>query len=144
MCDGNLITERCYIMAMENTNKKILRFPLTAEDIRRAGILAKEDAKRAKRRNRRVMVAVTALLLVLTIGIIFYASSGRANGSSDRIKRLTSVYVEKGDSLWSIAEEYYTPECGSMKDYVREIKNTNGLESSTIRYGYTLLVPYYR
>ena len=131
-------------MAMENTNKKILRFPLTAEDIRRAGILAKEDAKRAKRRNRRVMVAVTALLLVLTIGIIFYASSGRANGSSDRIKRLTSVYVEKGDSLWSIAEEYYTPECGSMKDYVREIKNTNGLESSTIRYGYTLLVPYYR
>ena len=130
-------------MTSENVDTKIIRFPLTAEDWRRAGVIAKEDARRTKRRNRRVLTLFTAALLVLVVGIAFFAFFGKADGSSDRVKKLTSVYVEKGDSLWSIAEEYYTPECGSMKEYVREIKNTNSLDSNTIRYGYTLLVPYY-
>ena len=75
--------------------------------------------------------------------VVFSSHLGNAKGSSQRTKKLTSVYVECGDSLWSIAEEFYTSECGDMKDYIKEIKLTNGLDSNTIRYGYTLLVPYY-
>ena len=143
MCDGNTIIGKGFHMTTENTNKKILRFPLTADDLRRAGDAAKEDARRAKRRNRRALTLITALLIVAVISFAFAAFFGKAKGSSGRVKKLTSVYVEKGDSLWSIAEEYYTPECGNMKDYIREIRATNSLDSNTIRYGYTLLVPYY-
>ena len=130
-------------MTTENTNKKILRFPLTAEDLRRAGDAAKEDARRARRLRRRVLTAVTVLLLALVITFAFSAFFGKAKGSSSRTKKLTSVYVESGDSLWSIAEEYYTPECGSMKEYIKEIKQTNSLKSDSIHAGNYLLIPYY-
>lgn len=124
-------------------NGKVIRMPVTAETLRRAGRTAKEDARRAKARNRRM--ATVIVLLLLAAALVFFGSSmlGRAKGSSERTKKLASVYVENGDTIWDIATRYYTPECGDMKTYVREIESTNGLRSSKILYGYTLLVPYY-
>ena len=130
-------------MSQENMNEKVLRFPLTAEDLRRAGNAAKDDARRMKKLYRRTITVVVIAVVAFVICFAFASLLGNAKGSSQRTKKLTSVYVESGDSLWSIAEEYYTTECGNMKDYIREIKKTNGLESDTIRYGYPLLVPYY-
>ncbi|MDE7298515.1 MAG: LysM peptidoglycan-binding domain-containing protein, partial [Lachnospiraceae bacterium] len=54
-----------------------------------------------------------------------------------------SVCIEPGDSLWSIAQEYYSAECGSFSDYVAEIKRSNGLKGDTIHTGAYLIVPYY-
>lgn len=130
-------------MMQNNVDNKVLRFPMTADDLRRAGDVAKEHAKRTKRIYRRTLVAAVMLLLIAIFVFAFASMFGKAKGSSDRTKKLTSVYVEDGDSLWSIAERYYTPECGNMKDYVSEIKRTNSLQNNTIYYGYTLLVPYY-
>ena len=65
-------------MTSENADKKIIRFPLTAEDLRRAGVIAKEDARRTKRRNRRVLTLFTAALLVLVVGIAFFAFFGKS------------------------------------------------------------------
>ena len=130
-------------MSRENMNEKVMRFPLTADDLRRAGNAARNDAMRTKRLYRRMITAAVIAVIAFVICFAFISLMGSAKGSSQRTKKLTSVYVESGDSLWSIAEEYYTPECGNMKDYIREIKKTNGLESDTIRFGYPLLVPYY-
>ena len=85
------------------------------------------------------LIAGLVLIMIISIAV----ASNKANGRTDRTKQLTSVYVEQGDSIWSIAEQYYTPECGSMKEYVSEIRMTNGLKSDRILYGFSLLVPYY-
>ena len=61
--------------------------------------------------------------------------------TGSREKRVVSVMVEEDDSIWSIAKQYYTEECGSMKDYIAEIKKCNSISSDTIYAGYPLLVP---
>lgn len=67
----------------------------------------------------------------------FYGPEGRT------VKLVESVQIKKGDSLWSIADKYYTKECGGMKQYINEIKRTNHLSTDTIHEGNYLLVPYY-
>ncbi|MBR3772108.1 MAG: LysM peptidoglycan-binding domain-containing protein [Clostridium sp.] len=58
-------------------------------------------------------------------------------------KLVTSVYIEKGDSLWTIAEKYYTEENQSIKAYINEIKTCNHLSSNVIKEGQYLIIPYY-
>lgn len=58
-------------------------------------------------------------------------------------KNVTSVYIEKGDSLWTIAEKFYTEENVSMKEYIDEIKKCNHLAENEIKEGQYLIVPYY-
>lgn len=58
-------------------------------------------------------------------------------------KNVTSVYIEKGDSLWTIAEKFYTEENVSMKEYINEIKKCNHLADNEIKEGQYLIVPYY-
>lgn len=53
------------------------------------------------------------------------------------------IMIRPGDSLWSIATEYYTKECNSIKEYVEWIKNCNSLYDDTIHAGCYLIVPYY-
>jgi len=59
-------------------------------------------------------------------------------------KYVTAVYIERGDSLWTIAKKYYTEQNVSMKDYIQEIKACNHLSGNEIRYGQYLIVPYYK
>ena len=130
-------------MRSNSDNSKVIRMPVTAETLRMAGIAAREEAEKARRRQRCLTTVIAVIALAVVIGILCATAFGHAEGSSDRTKKLTSVYVEAGDSIWSIASKYYTPECGDMNNYVREIERTNGLNDSAILYGYTLLVPYY-
>ncbi len=58
-----------------------------------------------------------------------------------REKRVLSVMVEENDTLWTIANEFYTEECGSMKDYISDIKRYNSIENDVIIAGYPLIIP---
>ena len=97
--------------------------------------------------GKRSVNLVTTLLLVAAAFTVILLLNGtvRSNAqSTERNKLVTSVYVERGDILWDIASKYYTKDCGSMKDYIKEIKRTNNIDSDTIYYGYSILIPYYR
>lgn len=63
--------------------------------------------------------------------------------SRDTTKYYTTVQVDAGDSLWSIAGEYITPEYGDMEHYIKEIKRINGLHGDQILQGSYLSIPYY-
>lgn len=58
-------------------------------------------------------------------------------------KNVTSVMIEKGDSLWTIAQTYYSEENRSMKAYIEEIKKCNHLSGNEIKEGHNLIIPYY-
>jgi cell division protein YceG involved in septum cleavage len=64
------------------------------------------------------------------------------NGS--REKYYTSVLIEEGDSLWSIAEKYKPDESISVKKYIKDLKRMNNMESDIIHSGNYLTIYYYQ
>lgn len=61
----------------------------------------------------------------------------------EREKYFTSITVETGDTLYTIAEKYYTEEYKSIESYISEIKRVNGIRSDYIQQGAFLTIPYY-
>ena len=57
--------------------------------------------------------------------------------------QIASVKIEVGDSLWSIASEYFTDDFVSIRQYISEIKRMNNLTGDTLYAGGYILVPYY-
>ncbi|MBP3593418.1 MAG: LysM peptidoglycan-binding domain-containing protein [Lachnospiraceae bacterium] len=79
-------------------------------------------------------------LMVLFILPEKTASAGNTTGCTYTI---TSVKIEEGDSLWSIAKEHYTDEFSSLTNYIAEIKRMNGLSSDMLYADSYILVPQY-
>ena len=108
----------------------------------------KERALQKKKRQlaKRRMVILLATVLLITIGSIVFGSifSSAKSDKADEVqyKYYKSIVIEKGDSLWSIAEEYHPVDC-STKEYVKELKQINNLGSDTIHEGQHLMVSYY-
>ena len=96
--------------------------------------------------RRRQHVKFVLGLCVCLFGFLFllhFMTGPASDAASASHKVVSSVYIEPEDTLWSIAQEYYTKECGSMQEYVQEIKDTNGLSGDGIHAGRYLVVPYY-
>ena len=79
-------------------------------------------------------------LLVLFVVPERTAAAGNA---SDSRYQISSVLIEEGDTLWSLASEYYTDEFSSVADYLIEIKRMNGISSDTLYAGNYILIPQY-
>ena len=91
--------------------------------------------------KRAVILFVTIFLLA--VSLFFVTSTFAAEQENPRTKTITSVQIEAGDSLWTLAEEDYSPEFGSMERYISEIKQSNGLTDDVIHSGAYLIIPYY-
>lgn len=92
--------------------------------------------------TNRALILFLAVLLTL-LSLFFVTKALAAQDGSFPVKTVTSVCIQPGDSLWSIAEEFYTPECGNFQDYIMEIKRSNSLKGDTIHVGAYIIVPYY-
>lgn len=96
---------------------------------------------------RRYVVAFMIFTLLIVAGVwigssFYHSSKVRAASDSTLHKYYKSIQVEKGDSLWSIAQEYNTYNTKTIKAYIKEVKEINNLDSSTIHEGEYLTVPY--
>ena len=92
---------------------------------------------------KRICMISAVLLAAVLMVFVCTAKKNKAYGNTEAEKTCISIRIQEGDTLWDIASEYYTPECGSMKDYIKEIKQTNSLKSDSIHAGNYLLIPYY-
>lgn len=94
--------------------------------------------------KKRVWIIGAAILLLLIIfSVSFITKTVTAQRNGDRAKLVTCVEVKKGDTLWSIASEYYSDEYDDMNEYIAEIKDSNGMSSDDIHTGNFIIVPYY-
>lgn len=76
----------------------------------------------------------------LVIGALLVAGSGFAlvaHGSPPRSE--TTVVVQPGDTLWSIAAEHYPSD--DVRARVDDIERANGLSSPAIKAGQSLVLP---
>lgn len=87
-----------------------------------------------------VLIMVALFLVVLFVLPERTAAAGNTTGGTYTI---TSVQIEEGDSLWSLASEYYTAEFSSVTEYITEIKRMNGLSSDVLYAGSYILIPQY-
>ncbi len=103
--------------------------------------------RRAELHKRAFLFAVTSLFLV-SFGVLFgsvFSDDAKSNAANSHTayKYYTSIQVEAGDSLWSIAKEYYSPGYHNLQEYMEEVAALNGLSEMTIHTGEYLTVPYY-
>lgn len=74
-------------------------------------------------------------MICMTILLMFSVQSVALGSTTEEY---VSVYVCKGDTLWSIAKEYYDET--DVRTRVSEIKEINNLTNSSIREGQELLL----
>jgi LysM repeat protein len=78
------------------------------------------------------LAAVLLLALAVSLGLAVVAHGGSANTDS-------SVVVQPGDTLWSIAAEHYPSD--DTRARVLDIESANQLRSPVIEVGETLRLP---
>jgi cell division protein YceG involved in septum cleavage len=95
-----------------------------------------------KRMIALVSIAVLAILILLGSSIRAFASSKAVE--APKYKYYTSIQVEKGDSLWSIAGDYAIDGVMSRQDFIDEVCALNQISpKDTLRSGDHLIVMYY-
>ena len=103
--------------------------------------------RRNTKKRRQVQIIASMVGVVVLTVFILSMSAGKINAESDlsnhTYKYFTTVYVEAGDSLWSIASEYATPEYSDLDMYIEEVKQLNDLKGIKLQHGSYLCVPYY-
>lgn len=93
------------------------------------------------KRNRRISLCMS-ILSVSFLLVVFFCNFRVVAEKPAPYKYYTEVRVDRGDTLWSIAERYMTEEYASRKSYVKEIQKINNL-GCELQYGQKILVPYY-
>jgi cell division protein YceG involved in septum cleavage len=86
-------------------------------------------------------IAILFLAAILSVGFITKTVSAQRTG--ERVKHVTSIEIQKGDTLWSIASEFYSDEYDDLNEYIEEIKCSNGMASDEIHTGNYIIVPYF-
>lgn len=107
----------------------------------------REVSRHLMARRRMAIFFVTAALVLggalLGSGAIA-ASRSEASMEHGSSKYYASIQIQQGDTLWGIASAYRSPEYGSIRDYIDEVKELNQLRSDEIHAGQFLIVPYFR
>ena len=99
--------------------------------------------KRAEQIRRRI-VMLCIVIMVFATTVLAITQRASADTIETRKKTCTSIEVQPGDTLWSIAETYYTEECIDLRTYIDEIKKTNNMYDDKLVSGRYLIVPYYK
>ncbi len=100
----------------------------------------------------KAMGLISRWKLVIVVAVVMFAVFATCKTGGDATettagtaakKYYTTITVEEGDSLWSIAQEYMTEEYHTTEEYIEEVMFTNNLKSDVIVTGTHLLVPFY-
>ena len=95
--------------------------------------------------NKKRIWVIGAIILIITIifSVGFVTKTVTAQRDSLRTKLVTSIEIKHGDTLWSIASDFFSDEYDDMNEYIEEIKDSNGISSDVIHVGNYIVVPYY-
>lgn len=106
--------------------------------------MKKHSLRRKSRKEKRLYQGTAiALILVCCCCILFHKMVSSATSPSHSDMCYKSIEIQKGDSLWSIAQTYCSSQWNSIEDYIKEVKEFNGLHTDEITAGHYIAVPYY-
>ncbi len=91
-------------------------------------------------RKLKMIFLILLSSLILTFAIVTFTVQGSTKINEKYYK---SIIINSGDSLWSIAEEYYDKDNSSISSYIEELKSINNISNENIKSGNYLVVSYY-
>lgn len=100
------------------------------------------------RRNSTQFFTIILFTIVMIVCCVFISSilnGGKLKAAdvSDKEKFYTSIEIQPGDSLWSIASDYMSEEYASIQEYIEDVKALNGMGTDEIHAGKFIIIPYY-
>lgn len=90
--------------------------------------------KRYVLKNKKRFYTVMMLLMISIFTSVF-----ASNVQGYREPKTSTITVQSGDSLWSIALKY--KEKGDIRKYIYDIKKLNNLDNSNIYAGQEIIIP---
>lgn len=93
--------------------------------------------------DRRVVIFMIFFMFLMLCSLLFVYQTSKAKLPEENTRRVVSIKLEKGDTLWSLAKKYYTEDFKSLDAYINVLIRCNGLTTETIHEGRYLIVPYY-
>lgn len=101
--------------------------------------------KRAGKNSNKHIHVMSFLIILVIFGIsICHNTVNSASKESPQAKCYKSIQIQTGDSLWSIAKQYYTDDWDNINIFIEEIKMFNGISNDNIHIGNYLAIPYYK
>ena len=101
-------------------------------------------AKRKQQQRIRGILSISALIIgiVLVFSVSGLVTNARSTNDAPEYKYFTSYELQNGDSLWSIASDYYEDHYKSLNDYiyVKYISINETAGHASLRYLSTLAV----
>lgn len=95
------------------------------------------------RRNLLLSLLTACIVVSMALSLTGFLSNAKSSNETVSYKYYTSIQVESGETLLSIAGEnmgsYYT----SAEAYVKEVMRINSLQNEKIIAGQHLIIPYY-
>jgi cell division protein YceG involved in septum cleavage len=112
----------------------------------RARINQMKKMRHAQLIRRRISFGLMTVMLVMVLALTGFHMTAKATeqDTADAVKYYTSIQIEPGDSLWSIANTYMDDHYDSINDYIKDIAKANGISIHTsLTSGEFLIIPYY-
>ena len=116
-------------------------YPMTKREL----LAYKKQLNHRKVLRRRFAFGFITILLVLLF-VFSFTSIAQATEElpETTYKYFTYHTVDKGDTLWSMAEEYIDYDYyKDIYEYVSEVKEINHMTDDTICLGQTIVIPYF-
>ena len=105
--------------------------------------LAKRDRTVRFQKRFLAIAGILIISLVIILGTSIRAFASSHNAKKPVYKYYTSIQVQSGDTLWSLADTYID-QCNIDKsDYIDEICSLNQLQDGQIHAGQHIVVAYY-
>lgn len=96
-------------------------------------------------RQRELLICAAVLIIGINLcGLMMMNVFANSASDFEKEPRYTSIRIENGDSLWSIAARYAESSPMDVREYVQELKRMNQLTDDTIHAGHYLTVVYYQ
>ncbi len=128
---------------------KVSRKAVSAEQqLRNSAVRPIHGRKAAKHHYFNHTIGTLAVLsaIFILVGVIFNGSLASAHEEQETTMIGSTCYksilIEKGDTLWNLAEEYMTDDYSSVQEYVQDLKRMNRLKDDKIISGEYLIVAY--
>lgn len=99
--------------------------------------------KRELRRHILLFMASACLIVILSVAGGCLISRAQTKDTVNCYKYFTSIQIQKGDTLWTLADRYADEHFKSRESFIREVMRTNHLTDDSLTAGDYLIIPYY-